>query len=369
MPVTGPYRRVVSLYSIGLHKDQTWYRQTPPYVEPLTFTMYTCRTKPTNPTSMDVNGLTVLSAASGKPEALNRAYEKFKNKLTEKAELGVNLAERRQAYQMILSRVIQIGRFSKHLKRMEFGKAMETLGWKELPNATPKRKINTRTYARNGQVHNVRWKRGAKSFANNFLEVHFGWSPLIRDIGAAVNTLQNGVPDYKIRARGVYSYNVGSKTPPPDGYSSFKEWFCSVDLKANVSVSDSNLWLANQLGFVNPLGLLWEIVPFSFVVDWFTNVGAFLSQYSDFVGLTIRQSQTTYYTKLHDYSYHNGPTLYYPPRAYKTTVYLDRDNLLVQRIPGISKPALLIKPFRGLSTARGATAISLLVQMWKPHII
>lgn len=36
--------------------------------------------------------------------------------------------------------------------------------------------------------------------------------------------------------------------------------------------------MAGALGFNNPLGVLWEAIPFSFVVDWFTRIGNAISR-------------------------------------------------------------------------------------------
>lgn len=36
--------------------------------------------------------------------------------------------------------------------------------------------------------------------------------------------------------------------------------------------------MSGALGFNNPLGVLWEAIPFSFVVDWFTRIGNAISQ-------------------------------------------------------------------------------------------
>jgi hypothetical protein len=41
--------------------------------------------------------------------------------------------------------------------------------------------------------------------------------------------------------------------------------------------------LANDLAFIDPLTTLWEIVPYSFIVDWFVNIGDLVKAYSPFV--------------------------------------------------------------------------------------
>jgi len=41
--------------------------------------------------------------------------------------------------------------------------------------------------------------------------------------------------------------------------------------------------VANELAFIDPLTTAWEIVPFSFIVDWFVNIGDLIKAYSPFL--------------------------------------------------------------------------------------
>jgi hypothetical protein len=42
---------------------------------------------------------------------------------------------------------------------------------------------------------------------------------------------------------------------------------------------------ANRLGLTDPVSLLWEVIPYSFVIDWFVNVGDFLHATGTISGL------------------------------------------------------------------------------------
>jgi hypothetical protein len=129
---------------------------------------------------------------------------------------------------------------------------------------------------------------------------------------------------------------------------------------AVVSVSNPNLAIANQMGFVNPLSVAWEAVPFSFVVDWFSNVGQCLSAMTDFVGFNIERSYTTVFVSL------TGEYLDVAdvPNRWDLSSYNLNVNqgVTVTRSTGITGPVLKRTPFKGMSVSRGATAISLLVQ-------
>lgn len=42
-----------------------------------------------------------------------------------------------------------------------------------------------------------------------------------------------------------------------------------------------------QLGFANPVGLAWELIPYSFVVDWALNIGSYLDLQTSLWGLKV----------------------------------------------------------------------------------
>jgi hypothetical protein len=132
-------------------------------------------------------------------------------------------------------------------------------------------------------------------------------------------------------------------------------WRC--ELGAEIFVSNPNLYLANKLGFVNPGVIAWELVPFSFVIDWFVPVGNFLSQWTDFVGLTLQKAYTTKTAYTED---RDRYLLLIPPgvrddKNYKLWYQMRRDL-------GISSYKLGRNRVTGLSPVRGITAVSLLLQ-------
>jgi len=108
---------------------------------------------------------------------------------------------------------------------------------------------------------------------------------------------------------------------------------------------------ASQLGFVNPVSVAWQLVPFSFVVDWFVNVGQFIGSYTDFVG--VEQSNpcvTRYQVADCIVSANNRPYVY------------EGLSIYVRRTLGIPSPSLKVRPWNGVSPVRAATAIALLIQ-------
>jgi hypothetical protein len=67
-----------------------------------------------------------------------------------------------------------------------------------------------------------------------------------------------------------------------------------VETKLFGKVDDANLVLLNSLGLLNPLQVAWELVPFSFVVDWILPIGSFLEAATGTIGTTFDSGYTTY---------------------------------------------------------------------------
>lgn len=130
---------------------------------------------------------------------------------------------------------------------------------------------------------------------------------------------------------------------------------------ADVRVTNPNLLLASRLGLTNPASIAWELVPFSFVVDWFGTVGEFLASWTDFDGLEFIQPMTTIMWKssVDDYQKYLMP---WDPPVSKT---IERFEL--KRTTGIAGPSILVRSYKPLSASRGLTAASLLVQTLKGH--
>lgn len=130
---------------------------------------------------------------------------------------------------------------------------------------------------------------------------------------------------------------------------------------ARVEVADPNARLASQLGFVNPAVVAWELVPFSFVVDWFVNVGDVLSSYTDFLGFKFLESSVTSFNKDRVTTYYQSIDYGKPVGVVRKSGEFEAVNVKRQVGP-IPGPSLAVKPPWVLSSRRGLAAISLLIQ-------
>ena len=97
-------------------------------------------------------------------------------------------------------------------------------------------------------------------------------------------------------------------------------------------------------GFSNPLNLGWELVPFSFVVDWFVGIGNYLSSLDATLGLAFEKgckttaersasTKTTTWRSTYSYTSFSGSVV-----STRSDFALKREVL--QDFPAPSKPVL-----------------------------
>lgn len=246
--------------------------------------------------------------------------------------MAANVATWKQTQGSILGRVNQLLRFTSLLKKGNLVAAARTLGLGE-----PRKSV-------------------AKSVANQWLEYSYGWKPLVNDIYTSVNVLQGECPiqPHKCRGRAKTGQYVRKTYYDPYGhyYEEYREDY-KIEMGSLVRVVNPNLYLANSLGLINPLSVAWELVPFSFVVDWFVPVGSFLQSMTDWIGMKRINTYTTKYSVSTLQRYATDPK-WMSVAGKKRMVRMTRGTA----IP--NSPSL--RPhFTGFYSARGANAIALLV--------
>lgn len=289
-----------------------------------------------------------LNAAS-----LNKCYDRFRDKVTDFAQLGETLGERKQAVSMIVDRATSLRLGYRDLRRGDFQSFLRRFRIREKPSNVRKRSLWTRP-------------RDASSL---WLEYHYGWSPLVADIYTAIRLLEMPFPvgvaiSASATARSEFrSLNYGN-------YGRLRYLDCKTSTKmgAVVDIENPNLFQATQLGVTNPAAIAWELMPFSAIVDWVFPVGNFLNSYTDFLGLSFRNPYTTRYISGRDLDYNKHSN--YPPTLpnHRPELWQETGHRAwrFDRYLGISKPVVYPKIFKGFSVTRGATAISLLLQVLKP---
>ncbi len=200
--------------------------------------------------------------------ARNKLLGKIKDS---SVNLGVVYGERQRTADLVGSTAANIASAYRNLRRGNFTKAAEDLG---VPAAKRGRSRFNKDYA----------KRGADAAAGGWLALQYGWKPLLEDIYGSVDAIRrrNESPQYVTttkrqqrltpEARLVVTKNSGLKT------TKLLYGFKRTDVKYGVTYykAPSPARTMAQLGISNPLLVAWELVPYSFVVDWFLPVGGYL---------------------------------------------------------------------------------------------
>lgn len=195
--------------------------------------------------------------------------------------LPVAFAEFRQTRNLIATTAVNFVRAYADIRKGRFSRAAKRLGLDETPAALKGGRAK-------GMSPHERW-----------LEYRYGWIPLLSDIKGSIEYLHE-----KAVAKQFYSVvkstheeletiistliDDGNVTRAGTSFRVSTKRTATITRKGIVTyrfrVTNQNLAQNHQLGLDNPALIAWELVPFSFVADWFVNVGDVLGQIGAFSG-------------------------------------------------------------------------------------
>lgn len=201
-------------------------------------------------------------------EALNKARD-------QKFDLSESLVGLGQTFWMILERGSQLLLAYRQARRGQWQASLKTLGiW-------DKRR---------------KWRLpSTKDAADFWLEIQFGWLPLMSDIHDGVNLINEGLGRPKSlfnvvrRLEQRLPFSEWTGTSEPYGWTKRTvkiDALASVEVRHRFRVSDPQLAALTSIGLDNPLYVLWVALPWSFVIDWLIPVGDWLRAVSSPLGLT-----------------------------------------------------------------------------------
>jgi hypothetical protein len=198
--------------------------------------------------------------------ALNKLAERIKG---HSFDLAINMAEAGKTYGTVLRNLRSIGSGLVALKRGRPADAFRALG----------------------VSRNNRRPLRASDISGRWLEMQYGWRPLVDQAYEAGKALeaQTGPRVYRFRASQKKTKLVDLSSSP--GF--YELWSnASVSIKFLAELYE-DVPLARALGLTNPAAVAWEVVPYSFVVDWFLPVGSYLSAWGIIPSLKGRFLTTT----------------------------------------------------------------------------
>lgn len=188
----------------------------------------------------------------------------------QKVNLGNFLAERNQTISLFGDTAKRIAKAVNALRAKKFKEAFRAL------RCPPSKRVNA-----------------SKSLANNWLELQYGWLPLLDDCYGAAEELERAFdrdrvkpPIFKVTAKRAWaasdvyaSVSVIGASAKRDAIMNFSRWcYYTVDYESSQFLG--------RVGLTNPLDIAWEATPWSFVVDWFYPVGKFLNTLDATLGCT-----------------------------------------------------------------------------------
>jgi hypothetical protein len=216
--------------------------------------------------------------------------------------------------------------------------------------------------------NNLGGRGGVSKFAaDNYLQWKFGWSPLMTDIRDGVELLKRQLQQDNKIVRNVrnleyensWEYEIGSNVSGrPNRVSGKGTNATKVALWCRFK-PDKWRQAAEAYGLDDPLGVLWEVTPWSFVVDWVLPVGNLLAALAvrerlDFVG-------GYYSVRAQGQNRIQVPSLPSPRVENSVTATVDRFGFV--RVPYSTLPFPLPYVKSPFSTSHTQTALALLRQL------
>lgn len=123
-----------------------------------------------------------------------------------------------------------------------------------------------------------------KIVQDRWLEYRYGWLPTLADINTLVNK-PLGLPGMVCSGRATRRYD--SSGYEEGGWEYGQNGTISALVQALLIPKDPFSKTGAQYGITNPSLVVWEMVPYSFVVDWVFNVGGYLEHLGALNGLEM----------------------------------------------------------------------------------
>lgn len=261
----------------------------------------------------------------------------FKEIKDHEFNLAVNVAQGRQLVDMVSSNIRKFGRALLALKHGNLSYAARQFGAKNHTSLLD-----------------------AKDISGRWLELQYGWLPSLSDAFEAAKAYEaitcmrsNRVQVVKA-IHGVYD---GSAAP-----SSYQAPGEGRVFGRYIYELEEALSAPRSLGLMDPLSVIWEVIPYSFVVDWFLPIGSYLENLSVAPFLrgrwmrTLRQSARARTGMIFDPDYLN---------RFRVCV---REGVIREcgfNAIAAAKPQFVNSPFLALSARRIFSSIALVHQRLK----
>lgn len=208
-------------------------------------------------------------------KALLEVVDKARN---QKLDLSESLVDIDKSFLLIARRVSQVLKAWEHARHLRWFDALKELGITKM-SGSQKRRLRKLWTDR----------------ASAWLEIQYGWLPLLSDIYAGVEFVKTGIQLPESTFSAVRNVSISLPTIAWEGgvaptywwdYSITHDMKHDVRVKHRLRVSNSALAYLTAIGLENPAYIAWVSTPFSFVVDWIVPIGDWLKAFTTPFGLT-----------------------------------------------------------------------------------
>jgi hypothetical protein len=219
-------------------------------------------------------GTMLISSLSGRWEGFNPTFDtNMKNESQTKcllqiadgkADLGVGVGTAKQTLNEMSKLASKLFGAYKALKRGNVRGAFNTLGLSKWDLVS------------------------GKSASDYWLQWQYGWKPLIVDLRTAYDAVGLTFEKYDMlihAKKGAPQFEASNSSSGEFNEHHHTLERCSTRIDARVNCT--RLRAASQLGLVNPLSVAWELVPFSFLIDWAMPIGNVLEATTASEGLSF----------------------------------------------------------------------------------
>jgi hypothetical protein len=187
--------------------------------------------------------------------ALTKAYAKLKDA---GGGLAENFAQRKQAESMFVDATTSIARSVRRF-----------------------RSFNPKLWAQVVRSH-------IGNIPEKWLALQYGWIPMMSDVADACRVASEAdkVPPRKrvaATAKDTGGYELAYYSDP-SSYRRTKRTQTQVKVILYFVLENPYIIPYAQLGLTNPADLVWELVPYSFVVDWFLPIGPWIETWDATLG-------------------------------------------------------------------------------------
>lgn len=298
-PVTGPFTRSTS--SASVRETRTWYRQKPPFTLPLNGShRLVINTSWRNASGLGSGSLypNTVPFSNGEINNLPSEYWYARNDVirevferldqVDRASLGVALVQYAQAEKTLVTRGRQLLDFSIGLKNFDVRRMRRALRVNAdlYEHKLPSMPRYTRALKKRS------WQEVSADYGGAWLEWSWGISPTVSDIHNALGVLDSaphlvvpltettrdgrdrmGITKTKRFVRNFPTSVPYSNSVRTDGRVFYK-------LTGQARITDPNRLMYTQLGLDEPLAIAFEVIPWSFLLGWVSNVETYLRNWS-----------------------------------------------------------------------------------------